>query len=213
MPNTRIHRFHGGLACALLPIFLIAQAGDRSTAGKDGDVVIYPGRPQAPGPAVFSHKAHDARGAGYPCTQCHQEASETAPAVTMDEIRAGRSCGSCHDGRTRGPGGRAAASPVKDCPACHMPAEDIVIRLNRMDPVEFSHTRHLGVDQAQKAIRACGFSCSDCHPVPFDRSGNGTIGMEVPHESGGCARCHTGKPRDDGMPVAFAANTRCLTCH
>jgi c(7)-type cytochrome triheme protein len=94
-----------------------------------------------------------------------------------------------------------------------MPAADIVITLNRMDPVVFSHIRHVGADPKQKISKPAGFSCSHCHPVPFERVSTGSVAMEVPHESGGCAQCHNGRKRRDGMPTAFAANTRCLTCH
>jgi c(7)-type cytochrome triheme protein len=106
-----------------------------------------------------------------------------------------------------------AAAAVQDCSACPMPAADIVIKLNRMDPVTFSHSRHLKVDRVNKNVNVAGFSCGDCHPAPFERTTLGPVGMAVPHESGGCAQCHNGKKRADGMPVAFAANSRCLTCH
>jgi c(7)-type cytochrome triheme protein len=94
-----------------------------------------------------------------------------------------------------------------------MPAADIVITLNRMDPVAFSHIRHLAVDPNKKSSRAAEFICRDCHPAAFERTSKGPIGMEIPHKSGGCAQCHNGKKRTDGMPVAFAATVRCLTCH
>jgi hypothetical protein len=71
-----------------------------------------------------------------------------------------------------------------------MPAFDIVITLNRMDPVAFSHIRHLAVDPDKKVSKSGGFSCSNCHPAPFERTSIAPVGMEVPHESGGCARCH-----------------------
>ena len=47
----------------------------------------------------------------------------------------------------------------------------------------------------------------------FERKAKGPLGMKVPHESGACAQCHNGQKRSDGMPSAFAANTRCLSCH
>lgn len=133
----------------------------------------------------------------------------------MDEINHGRSCGACHDGKTKGPHTKKAASSARDCSACHMPARDVVIGLKRMDAVAFSHVRHLGVNQKKKRLKPNGFSCSDCHPVPFEhgRIEGGSLGMDTPHVSGACAKCHTGQKRNDGMPVAFAANTRCLTCH
>jgi hypothetical protein len=54
-------------------------------------------------------------------------------------------------------------------------------------------------------------TCQDCHPNPFVRISTGPIGMEVPHEEGGCVKCHNGR-KVNGKTV-FAANTRCLTCH
>jgi c(7)-type cytochrome triheme protein len=100
-----------------------------------------------------------------------------------------------------------------DLAAQQMPVADIVVKLNRMDPVPFSHVEHLAVKPEKTAARSAGFSCDDCHPVPFERVSGGPIGMEVPHETRGCAHCHNGQKRSDGMPAAFAANTRCLTCH
>ena len=105
------------------------------------------------------------------------------------------------------------ALAVLSCFSGDMPVSDIVFKLNRMDPVTFSHQRHLGVKPVEAASRSAGFSCGDCHPAPFENVSGGPIGMEVPHESGACAQCHNGRKRSDGMPPAFAANTRCLTCH
>jgi c(7)-type cytochrome triheme protein len=98
-------------------------------------------------------------------------------------------------------------------PSVSGPVADIVIKLNRMDPVAFSHSRHLKAEAKKKILVAVGFSCSDCHPALFERSSKGPVGMEVPHERGGCAECHNGKRSTNGMPAAFAATTRCLTCH
>jgi c(7)-type cytochrome triheme protein len=203
--------FRTGLGLALACVVLLQW--NASAADKDGGFVAYPNVSGAPGPVRFSHRSHGVRRAGYACEKCHTSASAKTLNVTMDDIRQGRACGSCHDGRTKGPRGQMAAASIQDCSACHMPAADIVITLNRMDPVAFSHIRHLAVDPNKKISKSAGFSCSDCHPAPFERVSKGPVGMEVPHESGGCAQCHNGKKRSDGMPSAFAANTRCLTCH
>jgi c(7)-type cytochrome triheme protein len=199
------------LSAILAFIILIPLNSDASE--KDGGFIVYPGVSGSQGPVIFSHRLHGARGAGYACGQCHSGASTTALAFTMEEIRKGRVCGSCHDGKTKALRSRRIAAAVQDCSACHMPSSDIVITLNRMDPVAFSHVGHLGADQKEKISRTNGFSCRDCHPEPFERASNGTIEMKVPHENGGCARCHNGQKRKDGMPDAFPANTRCLTCH
>jgi c(7)-type cytochrome triheme protein len=202
--------FRTGLGAMFVCAVLLQWNGRAAEA--DGGFVAYPSVSGATGPAVFSHRAHGLRGAGYACDKCHTS-SHKALTVAMDDIRKGQVCGSCHDGRTKGPRNQIAAASIEDCFACHMPVNDIVITLNRMDPVAFSHIRHLGVDPNKKVSKPAGFSCSDCHPVPFERISKGPVGMEVPHESGGCAQCHNGKKRADGMPPAFAANTRCLTCH
>ncbi len=182
-------------------------------ASRDGGFVLYPGKPGETGPVVFSHRTHDLRGAGFECTKCHTPDASNTTFVEMNSIRQGQACGSCHDGKTRGPRNSATALAIKECSACHMPTGDVTIKLNRMDPVAFSHIRHLGADSGQKSSKIGGFSCGDCHPKPFERSASGPIGMEVPHETGGCTSCHNGKNHVDGKTQVFAATTRCLTCH
>ena len=64
------------------------------------------------GNVVFSHKFH----AGlYRCGDCHTALYKTARSkvrVSMQNMEKGKSCGSCHDGKT--------AFSVKDkCEACH----------------------------------------------------------------------------------------------
>jgi c(7)-type cytochrome triheme protein len=198
---------------ALWAMWVFALQANGRAADKDGGFVLYPGASGSPGPVIFSHQVHGIRGAGFACDKCHAPESPKTMVFTMDGIRQGQVCGSCHDGKTAGPRGRLAAASVQDCTACHMPAADIVITLNRMDPVAFSHVRHLGVDPKQKTSKPAGFSCVDCHPAPFERIAKGPIGMKVPHENGGCASCHNGQKRGDGNAPAFAATTRCLTCH
>lgn len=201
----------------LVPFLALSLAvwppGSGYAAKKDGGIVAYRSLSGAAGPVVFSHPAHGISRAGYTCNKCHMAASDKKLAVTMDDIRQGRVCGSCHDGRTKGPHGRREAASIQDCSACHMPDTDIVITMNRMDSVAFSHVRHLSAGSKSKASKSTSFSCGDCHPAPFKRVAKGPVGMEVPHESGACAQCHNGKKRGDGMISAFAANTRCLTCH
>lgn len=204
-------RSFAGLA-ALFAFMLLLHA-EGHAAEKDGGLVSYPATSGRAGPVLFSHRVHGQRGAGYACLQCHRSPSGGTMHVTMDAIRAGQACGACHDGRTSGPQRKAAAASVQDCAACHMPLRDSILPMNRMDPVAFSHVRHLNGSRNGNTSGREGLSCSDCHPALFDRTAKGPIGMEVPHESGGCAECHNGKQRSDGMPVAFPANTRCLTCH
>jgi c(7)-type cytochrome triheme protein len=176
-------------------------------ANNDGGFVTYPAGMQV-GPVVFSHIAHE--NAGYSCDKCHAAGLRKMPNITMAEVRQGKACGNCHNGRTQSASGRQASS-IEECGSCHMPAADIVFKLNRMDPVKFSHMKHLAVDPGKKTSKQTGYSCMDCHPTPFDRISQGLIEMEVPHEEGGCTLCHNGRTRE-GKTI-FAANTRCLTCH
>ena len=194
-------------------VFSVLPHWNARTAEKAGGFITYPIVYEALGPVVFSHRYHDVQGAGYACDKCHTSESFKTMSVTMDAIRQGEICGACHNGRTKGPHSGLLASSIHDCSSCHIPATDIVIKLRRMDPVIFSHILHLAVDTTKKVSKPAGFSCSDCHPAPIELGVTDPIGMEVPHESGGCAQCHNGKNRNDGMPTAFAANTRCLTCH
>lgn len=180
---------------------------------KDGGFVVYPGASTNAGAVVFSHRSHGADGSGYQCKDCHSGTPGPSLNITMNRIRASEACGACHDGRTRGPRGRQSASPVQDCSSCHTPVTDSIIKLNRMDAVQFSHVRHLNIKTNNNYSSLTGFSCIDCHPVPFERGVNGPPRMELPHEQGGCAQCHNGRKRKDGMPTAFAATSRCLTCH
>jgi c(7)-type cytochrome triheme protein len=134
--------------------------------------------------------------------------------VLLNGISRKHVCDGCHDGQAKGPRRQITAVSIKDCKVCHMPNADIVITMNRMDPVPFSHLRHLAIDPAKKSNRRSGLSCGDCHPEPFSRATKSPIGMEVPHENGdGCARCHNGQKLKDGVPIAFSATTHCLSCH
>lgn len=199
---------------ALIILFWAAwpQWGSHASV-RDGGIVKYPATSASPGAVIFSHAIHSTEGAGYACNLCHENIA-MAMHVKMIDIRQGRVCGACHDGQTKGPRSRKVAVSFSDCRFCHMPCFDIVIEMNRMDPVLFSHLRHLAVDPAQKSIHRSGLSCGDCHPAPFGRAAKSPIGMEVPHDNGdGCARCHNGQMRKAGIPIAFSATTHCLSCH
>lgn len=63
----------------------------------------------------FSHWDHRMR---FTCNVCHPALFpmqvEDAPPITMDDIKAGKSCGVCHNGRG------AFASSVDTCNRCHL---------------------------------------------------------------------------------------------
>lgn len=63
-------------------------------------------------PVVFRHATHAKAGT---CATCHPkpfERAARATGFTMDDISAGRACGSCHNGR--------AAFAVRSCTRCHV---------------------------------------------------------------------------------------------
>jgi c(7)-type cytochrome triheme protein len=64
------------------------------------------------GNAVFSHKFHTGL---YTCSDCHPSLYPTTRStvkVSMQEMEKGKSCGSCHEGKT-------AFSVKEKCEACH----------------------------------------------------------------------------------------------
>jgi c(7)-type cytochrome triheme protein len=63
--------------------------------------------------ALFSHRMH----AGFGCYACHPSPFPQAPVgFTHDDMRAGRFCGHCHDGR-----GAFEVQAIA-CGGCHAPA-------------------------------------------------------------------------------------------
>ncbi|MES1205563.1 MAG: c(7)-type cytochrome triheme domain-containing protein [Pseudomonadota bacterium] len=63
--------------------------------------------------ALFSHRTHTVFG----CYGCHPSVFPQAQmGFSHDEMRAGRFCGSCHDGQ------RAVAVQALACAGCHAPA-------------------------------------------------------------------------------------------
>lgn len=64
------------------------------------------------GKVVFDGKTH--ADAGSKCADCHSKPKlfETKKVpLTMDDMKAGKSCGACHDGKK--------AFPVTECAKCH----------------------------------------------------------------------------------------------
>lgn len=97
---------------ALLVLVLVAAL---PAQGEPGDIAF---QRQAAGmddvpPAVFPHWIHRMQ---YTCYACHDapfKMKAGANVVTMDDIQAGRSCGTCHDGD------KAFISNLSTCNRCH----------------------------------------------------------------------------------------------
>ena len=82
-------------------VFASVGGGDITLKNKGGDV-------------VFSHEAH-VDGMSQACTDCHDKlytSSKQLKSVTMKQMRSGKSCGACHNGKK-------AFSVKGDCAKCH----------------------------------------------------------------------------------------------
>ncbi|HEY5975789.1 MAG TPA: cytochrome c3 family protein [Geobacteraceae bacterium] len=94
----------------LLVAFLLLTASTSFAVVGGGDITLKNKR----GDVIFNHEAH-VSGAGQKCTACHPKLytnTKQHKAVTMKAMRSGKSCGSCHNGKT-------AFSIKADCAKCH----------------------------------------------------------------------------------------------
>jgi c(7)-type cytochrome triheme protein len=89
--------------------FLLVATPALATVG-GGDITLK----NKGGDTLFSHNTHVA-GMGLKCGQCHDKLYTNAKqhkTVTMKQMRSGKSCGACHNGK-------AAFSVKGDCVKCH----------------------------------------------------------------------------------------------
>jgi c(7)-type cytochrome triheme protein len=137
------------------------------------------------GTLIFRHSKHLSM---FTCTDCHDALYKTDKSnqhVTMSQMKQGKSCGSCHDGKS-------AFSVAGDCVKCHQVSE-IPLAGGSL----FSHTAHLEMS----------FSCSECHNKIFIAGPNRVSHTMLDMESGkSCGACHNGK-------TAFSAKGDCQKCH
>lgn len=76
----------------------------------------------SPGPVTFSHSAHKEK--TEKCQACHTKIFKMKKGmsgpITMEKIKAGEACGSCHNGKTE-TGGKVvfAATDKANCEKCH----------------------------------------------------------------------------------------------
>lgn len=136
------------------------------------------------GKAPFSHTVHTGM---YKCDDCHNKVFTTGMArkdYTMADMEKGRSCGTCHDGKS-------AFSAAANCGRCH-PVKDF----NYADDALFSHNRHLEM-----------YKCYDCHKGLFVAGpGNKHRSMAEMEKGVSCGACHFGD-------IAFSVAGSCDRCH
>ncbi|NJD92398.1 MAG: cytochrome C [Geobacter sp.] len=140
--------------------------------------------------AVFSHQVHIGM---FKCPDCHTKVfpyKAGATKATMATMEAGKSCGTCHNGKD--------AFTVKgECDKCHngyQPAS-IVFKTDAGEAT-FSHDFHLGM-----------YKCADCHTkiFPFKAGALKAKMSDMDRDGKSCGACHNGKD-------AFKSE-ECTKCH
>ncbi|WP_168205910.1 cytochrome c3 family protein [Geobacter sp. FeAm09] len=137
------------------------------------------------GTTRFSHQKHLA--ANPDCTACHPAlfAAGHNKRSTMAEMRQGRSCGACHNGKR--------AFGISACTRCH-PVKEVAFAVKQTGTTRFSHRKHLAANPA----------CTACHPALFSAGHNKRSTMAEMKLGKSCGGCHNGK-----RAFGIAACTRC----
>lgn len=140
--------------------------------------------------AVFSHQVHIGM---FKCPDCHTKTfpyKAGATKATMASMDAGKSCGTCHNGKD--------AFTVKgECDKCHKgykPAN--IVFKTEAGEATFSHDFHLGM-----------YKCADCHTkiFPFKAGTLKATMSDMDRNAKSCGACHNGKD-------AFKSE-ECIKCH
>ncbi|MBK5275127.1 MAG: cytochrome c3 family protein [Desulfuromonadales bacterium] len=143
--------------------------------------------------AVFSHAIHIAKTGGA-CRSCHNGTVITGKGkpVSMDQMEKGKTCGACHNGKK-------AFTVAANCDRCHkgaMKPKDIVLKIQGIAPVTFSHNIH-----------TAAYSCKECHTRIFPyKAVVGKATMADMAKGKSCGTCHNGKE-------VFASTGDCAKCH
>jgi len=142
-------------------------------------------------PATFSHAVHTQ---AYSCKECHTKLFPYKAVVgkaTMADMAAGKSCGTCHNGKD-------VFASSGDCDKCHkgLKPGKITFKTNAGEAT-FSHEFHLQT-----------YKCADCHTKIFPYKAGKTKATMVDMEGGkSCGTCHN-KGKD-----AFSVQDDCVKCH
>jgi c(7)-type cytochrome triheme protein len=137
------------------------------------------------GDTIFSHAVHRDM---YKCVDCHNKifmAGKESIRNSMSDMEKGKSCGTCHDGKT-------VFGVKSDCQKCHT-----VKQINfRTGSSVFSHTVHIAA-----------YGCKDCHPdIYIPGTGNKHFTMNQMELGKSCGSCHDDK-------TAFGVKSNCVKCH
>lgn len=184
---------------------LRADSGEKVAAGPELRLpagIVYEkasGKDQA---VTFRHETHVDLSQGT-CLACHPEPFRLVRptrATSHQEMDAGKSCGTCHDGKkafgTADPSSCATCHTGAADPASHV--KDVTFRSSAASPgiVVFRHASH-------------GFGgCTTCHPSTFVAKAGGTRVSSPSDVHGKCGVCHDGS-------TAFGVEDpdACQRCH
>lgn len=114
------HRLWSSAVAALVVIIAVAASG--SAQVKVPPDFTFEKTKDSPGTVTFSHEKHKAK--VDKCQACHTKVFKmkkgTSGNLTMDKMKAGESCGTCHNGKTEI--GGTVVFKVDDqakCESCH----------------------------------------------------------------------------------------------
>ena len=140
---------------------------------------------KATGSTRFSHQAHLL--VAPDCGSCHPALFAAGPnkRVTMNDMKKGKSCGACHDGKK--------AFDISDCGKCH-PTREITFKSKSAGATPFSHKKHTELR-----------TCDACHTKIYAIGKNRPVSMAEMGKGKSCGACHNGKE-------AFSIDD-CGKCH
>lgn len=141
--------------------------------------------------AAFSHEFHTAV---YKCNDCHTKVFPYRAGkvhFTMADMEKGKSCGTCHDGKS-------AFSSSGDCAKCHKGFKTAPITFkikSGYKNASFSHEFHQEV-----------YKCKDCHTKLYPYGRGKEVSMKGMKDGASCGACHNDKD-------AFSVAKNCSKCH
>ena len=141
--------------------------------------------------ADFSHKFHSAV---YKCNDCHTKTfpyKAGAVHFSMADMEKGKSCGSCHNGKT-------AFASTGDCVKCHKGLKP--------GNLTFKNAKGTVVGYFKHDSHTAMFACKDCHTKIFKYSGDRKTTMKDMEKGKSCGACHDGK-------TGFSVKGDCAKCH
>jgi c(7)-type cytochrome triheme protein len=173
---------------------------------------VYSTSEDSPAPVVFRHWTHVPL-EGNRCDGCHIglfKILEPTRQATHEEMDAGQSCGTCHDGQRAFAtqdgdaclnchGGESPLAPLPAAPEGRLlGASDLAQSEDSLGAVRFDHAAHI----------ATGAVCTSCHPALAPMlAGSAPGSKDQLLEGAGCGACH------DGEQAFGVDDERCERCH